>query len=210
MARRRDRPFGRRLPIRSALTRFTLFTEGENTEPSYFQSLRTALGPTIAIKIYALGSSPIDIAKDAVKYVAQNELRGADATEHQVWAVFDHDDHHDFNVAIALCEQNSVRVAYSSPCFELWLLLHLEDYQKPNTSRVVQKLLEKKLPSYKLGRGKLPDCTALIAHVETAEKRAEQLLARSRGEGALFGNPSTTVFELTRAIRAAAEASRRR
>jgi hypothetical protein len=62
-------------------------------------------------------------------------------------------------------------------------------------------------PEYNRHGSKTPDCTDLVTRVEEAERRAEAQLRRREAEGDPFGKPSTTVSELMKAIRAAAEAS---
>ncbi len=111
-----------------------------------------------------------------------------------MWAVFDRDAHPDFDAAIALCEAHGVGVARSNPCFELWLILHREDYDRPGNSR------EMKAEFAALDVA----CDALAASVENAERRAAEQLDRRSEERAPYGNPSTTVGDLTRALREAA------
>ena len=50
----------------------------------------------------------------------------------EVWAVFDRDEHPNFDQAIDRCRRAGVRVARSNPCFELWLILHEKDYDRPD------------------------------------------------------------------------------
>ena len=51
---------------------------------------------------------------------------------------------------------------------------------------------------------KTPDCEDLIRRVEDAERRGDEQLRRREEEDNAFGNPSTTVGQLTTAIREAA------
>jgi hypothetical protein len=46
----------------------------------------------------------------------------------QAWCLFDRDNHPDIPEAFRLAEEEDVRVAYSHPCFELWRLLHYQNY----------------------------------------------------------------------------------
>jgi hypothetical protein len=121
----------------------------------------------------------------------------------EVWAVFDRDTHPRFDEAIALCKKHGVEVARSNPCFEVWLILHIRDYQKPDNCATVQALLATLCPEYDPNKGKVPDCDALLKSLDQAEQRAHAQLDRRSAEGTPFGNPSTTVFLLTKAIRAA-------
>ncbi|MEV0274772.1 RloB family protein [Streptomyces sp. NPDC050610] len=46
----------------------------------------------------------------------------------QVWVLFDRDAHEGIPEAMKLAREHGVRIAYSHPCFELWRLLHYQDY----------------------------------------------------------------------------------
>jgi hypothetical protein len=125
----------------------------------------------------------------------------------EIWAVFDRDKHPRINDAVKLCERHHVGVARSNPCFEIWLILHETDYDRPDSSRAVQGHLRSLRPEYDPSSRKLLDCGELVARIEAAEQRAEAQLARREAEGAPYGPPSTTVFLLTRAIRGAVKPS---
>lgn len=126
----------------------------------------------------------------------------------EVWAVFDRDQHPYFDDAVRLCEAKRVGVARSNPCFEIWLILHETDFDRPDGRHAVQVHLQSLCPEYDAARGKRPDCVRLIGQIEDAERRAERQLAAREAEGQPFGPPSTTVFTLTRAIRHAADLAR--
>ena len=155
---------------------------------------------------------PYTIAKRAVKFAKRNGLargsrRRRDTYEEndQVWAVFDRDEHPNFDNAVNHCEQHGVRVARSNPCFELWLILHERDYNQPNHRSKVQSALKRVRPEYDSRAGKTPDCEELVLRVRQAERRAKVQLRNRELDGSPFGNPSTTVGHLTRAIREANE-----
>lgn len=105
--------------------------------------------------------------------------------------MFDRDDHPGFDEAVALCERRGVRVARSNPCFELWLILHHTDYDRPADSRN----LKAEFAALDV------TCDDPVGSVEDAERRAAEQLYRRSEEGAPYGNPSTTVGTLTRALR---------
>ena len=120
-----------------------------------------------------------------------------------MWAVFDRDEHPEFEQAVQLCEQSGVGVARSNPCFELWLILHEKDYNRPNRRQSVQADLKVLRPEYDPKRANTPDCDELVRRVENAERRAAAQLRDQERNGSPYGNPSTTVGNLTRAIREA-------
>ena len=196
--------------------RFILFCEGRNTEPAYFDAIRRACSSAlIAVETHPGVGVPYTIATRAVAQVRELGLgrrsrRKKDSFEEadQVWAVFDRDEHPRFNEAVAFCESNGVGVARSNPCFELWLILHEQDHDRPDHRHGAQAQFAELRPEYDADRRKIPDCDELATRVEQAEARAETLLQRREQEDAPYGNPSTTVGRLTRAIRTADEVAR--
>ena len=201
----------RRGPNREPKRRFTLFCEGAKTEPAYFTAIGRACPDTLIAVKDGVGV-PMTVAEQAAAE-AESRKRGRKRRESfeegdQVWAVFDRDQHPRFNDAVALCKQHGIGVARSNPCFELWLILHERDHDKPCTRQDVQRELECLRPEYDKRRAKTPDCADMVCRVEEAEERAEAQLRRREEEGATRGNPSTTVFRLTRAIRSADENAR--
>lgn len=217
MARRNTPPIRRRQWRREPKQRFVLFCEGKNTEPAYFSALkRTLTGALITVETRKGVGVPMTIATEAVKFAKSEGLtktsrrkKNSFEKNDEVWAVFDRDKHPKFDEAVSLCESNGVGVARSNPCFELWLILHERDYNRPDDCHAMQSELEKLRPEYDKRRGKIPDCDDLVAHVESAEKRGKVLLERREKEGKPHDKPSTTVGMLTRAIRTANESARR-
>jgi len=212
--RRRAPPLDRRKTQRAPKRRFIIFCEGANTEPAYFAALgervREAL---IAIETVPVGGAPRTVAEQAIKRakslgVGKKSKKGRDSFESrdEVWAVFDRDAHPNYYDAIQICEANSVGAARSNPCFELWLILHLEDFNRPDDRRAVQRYLKDLCPDYEPNGRKLPDCNALLEAVEEAERRAEWLMERREEErDGRLAPPYTTVWRLTRAIGSAGD-----
>ena len=218
MARRLEHNLVRRRYFREQKQRFIIFCEGEKTEPTYFHALRVfCSNALIAIETIPRVGVPFTIAQSAVCCaqslgLIDRKRKNLDSFEErdEVWAVFDRDIHPNFNQAVRLCEENRVGVGRSNPCFEIWLILHIEDYNKPDDRHAIQAHLKKLRPEYDWKGAKTPDCSDLIKRVEIAERRAETLLRRRSEERNPYGRPSTTVGRLTRAIRDAAKGERRR
>jgi RloB-like protein len=202
----------RRKPFIAERQRFILICEGEKTEPAYFNALKAHYpGSLISIEYVAPAGVPITI-KDKVKArmaeLRQEQRGDPSAKADTIWAVFDQDNHLKVAEAIAGCESAGAQVAYSNPCFEVWLILHYEDYHAPDDHHQVQKRYKELDPAYEPKGSKIPNCAALMEKVEQAENFAENQCKCREEEGSPLGRPSTTVYHLTRAIRAAAEASR--
>lgn len=203
----------RRKPARrKPRIKFYIFAEGKNTEKDYLKCLEAKLGLRGPLVEYfgALGV-PKTVATEAIKFARNQSLadntgrrrRKLDSYEEndEVWAVFDRDEHPAFKEAIQNCRDAGVSFAYSDPCFELWLLLHLISYDAPCDRGSAQRDLKIKLDKYDPKSGKTADFEPLVEHLETAESRAEHQRNDRRKEGNEDGNPSTNVYELTRKMK---------
>jgi hypothetical protein len=87
--------------------------------------------------------------------------------------------------------------------------LHRTDFDKPDDRHQVQAHLAKLVDGYDRKRGKTFDFNQIMPLVPAAEERAELQLARREEEGDPPSSPFTTVFRLTRSIRAAHKAHTR-
>lgn len=207
------RHFARREPKR----RFILFCEGGNTEPEYFSAIERCFDSAlISIKKHSAVGVPMTIARKAVEFAKEEGLlrssrrrRSSFEEKDEVWAVFDRDEHDKYSEAVNLCETHDIGVARSNPCFELWLILHETDFDRPDDRHAVQKKLSRLRSEYDKRGNKTPDCNDMVSRVMEAEERADQMLSRRREEGIPYGCPSTTVGELTKSIRKAAQLARR-
>jgi RloB-like protein len=216
MARWRPPDLRRRGPRREPKRRFIVFCEGARTEPAYFAALRrTCADALIEVQTIAPAGVPYTLAQSAAERarelgLSRSSRKALDSFEErdEVWAVFDRDEHPRYMDAVGLCEAVGVGVGRSNPCFEVWLILHEGDFDRPDDRHAVQVHLRAVRPEYDPAKGKTPDCANLIARVEQAEMRAEAQLARRHAEGSAHGRPSTTVWRLTQAIRSAAQRAR--
>lgn len=134
-----------KLPAREACATpgdaFLIVTEGTVTEPVYFELLRKSLQlATVTVKIQpGWASDPrhvITSAADAVKALAkrvkkkQTAINEVEKYDH-VWAVIDTDvavRHSIWPDVQQLASSRGVKLAHSTPCFEFWLLLHIQGY----------------------------------------------------------------------------------
>lgn len=107
---------------------FLIVSEGTKTEPLYFDGL--------AKHIFAVHGKGIEVKKPIIDTKGEGKctvslveaavdlVRRAPIVYSQVWVLFDHDDFHDFDLAIRLAEQHEFKVAWSNQSFEYWLCLH--------------------------------------------------------------------------------------
>ena len=199
MGKRKFPRFARKPPTREERVKVLIVCEGRNTEPGYFEALRRGTrGANVAIRIVGDAGDPASIVRRCLENFGRAD---------HIWAVFDRDTHSHFDAAVRECGEKNIQVAYSNPCFELWLVLHYEDYNRMDSSDDVQRRLEALCGGYDRGGGKTLDFRALMPRCEGAEVRAEAQVRGLREVGDRLGCPSTTVFELTRALRKISDVS---
>lgn len=194
----------RRRHVREPERRFHIYCEGAKTEPAYFKALNDHFD-RVQLEVTPVGGDPQYVARKAIERLLRNRRGRQSSFEEadQVWAVFDRDRHATYAAALDSCRRAGVRVASSDPCFELWLALHLEPYDKPATSAHIQRRLRDLFPTYDHDKMPGPDFGNLLVTLGEAEKHARQQLQSRHVENTPFGNPSTTVVCLIGAIREA-------
>ena len=113
----------RGIPHRQPKRRFMIFCEGTNTEPWYFRSFRLVTA-TIRSVTPAGGNALVFVQNSIKKW--QREKKDYD----QCWVVFDKDQstEQQFRDAIALAQQNKLRIACSNQAFEYWFVLHFRPH----------------------------------------------------------------------------------
>lgn len=205
MVIRRGSNIKRRRASRDPKRRFLVVSEDENSAPAYFRALAGASNSII--DVIGGAGTPEVIAQTAIDLAIERGVIGRkrkalawyERTD-EVWAVFDRDEHEHFDRGVRLCDENGICVARSNPCFEVWLILHIDDFHKPHDRHKVLQHLCGLIPEYKEGKGKNVDYVKMLEALADAERRAEKQLAARKAEGDEYGPPSTTVFKLTQSI----------
>ena len=188
VTKRRTGQIKRRGLRKEPKVRFILFCEGRNTEPVYFSAIKKIwTSALISIESRRGVGVPITIAQEALKFAKSEGLvpgtrrrRNMFEERDEVWAVFDRDEHERYEEAVSICEANGIGVARSNPCFEVWLILHEQDYDRPDDRHQVQGSWNDLRPEYDGAGTKVPDCEEMVARVMDAEKRGEELRQRRR------------------------------
>jgi hypothetical protein len=201
MTRRRNN-LKRRAPFRNPKPKIIIVSEGKLTEPDYFYALARSCGALVSfdIIIEKAAGVPMSIANKAIDLLPKFRRMTTFSQNDTVWAVFDRDKHPHFDEAINAAETAGVKVAFSNPCFELWLTLHFKDWDKPMNHHAMQKELKKLIPSYDPSGSKRADFSHLADKVSSATRRAKILCKRRIIERSPRGNPVTTVFYLVEHI----------
>lgn len=106
---------------------FLIVSEGEKTEPLYFDGLASYINKkydsNIDTKPYintqGEGKCTVSLVLAAIEYDNRSKIKYM-----QRWVIFDKDDFSDFDEAIQLAQANGIRIAWSNQSFEYWLYLH--------------------------------------------------------------------------------------
>ena len=143
MTRATSRPQDRRRGNRI----FYTAAEGEGTEYDYLGHLNQFYGPDLRFLIrwpnQRRGLSPSQVVDDAARVVGESGV--------EVWGLFDHDGRPDIDQVCARAKRLRVKVALSHPSFELWLLLHFQDFSpaaQGGSNNVIMERLRAAHPAF--------------------------------------------------------------
>lgn len=202
----RGRPLRRRVATLSPRRTFLIFCEGERTEPEYLnalkllRSVRDVAAVELRVQSRSGGSDPRSLVSMAMS--AHSRAIEEEAEIDEFWCVFDVEwprNHPGLREAIAQAERNGIQVAVSNPCFELWLILHFQDYTAWLDSRSASKIRSELDGSSDKGIDK----NRYMPLIFDATRRAVLLDERHERNGTLFpqDNPSSGMHRLLRSIR---------
>lgn len=127
-----------------------------------------------------------------------------------MWALFDHDGRTDIDAACAQALRSQVTPILSHPAFELWLLLHFQDFspaaQDGSNQVIIEKLrsASKEFASYGQSGKRLGirQFAALSANdgIAAAVERARRLAVACEGHAPDKRDPSTDIFLVVEAL----------
>ena len=178
--------------------------EGKNrTERIYFRELAKAHNRKYVVR-FAKGNStdPIGIVKDTIKDYEKECTDEGD----MAFAVFDTDADENkqkyIDEAVTLAKRKGVHTVCSTPCFEVWYLMHFRYSTGPIlSSRKVLEEMEKYVPGYEKSSGiyhKIRNMTMTAIH------NAERIEAYHDMDGirkkSIKRNPGTEVHEIVRIL----------
>lgn len=169
-------------------------SEGKDTERIYFKALAKEY-TNLRVHVHILerseneqnNSSPEHVLQQLNDYKSKYDLEADD----ELWLVVDKDRWTEAmlsHVATECSQEVAMHMALSNPCFELWLLLHMEDAaslspkeqeqwmknrrRSKNADPYLKVRLRQKMGSY---HESSYDALTLIAHIEDAIERARAL-----------------------------------
>lgn len=193
-----------------------IVTEGSQTEPKYFEHLRTRKN-NVDIRVVGSRSSAgesdyISLVHKAVEYKEKNQL--AKRNGDTVWVVADGDVNYNnpnpidnknmqLRKARRMAEAKDIQIALSNPCFELWYLLHYQYTTKfLGNYNDVSRLLKNFIVNYRKTIDVYAELSAHTAKAIENSKRLE-LYQKNNGNASPFGvdvNPFTDVYKLVESL----------
>ena len=114
--------------------------EGKVTEPEYFGMM---VGESVVLDLQETGLAPKSLVDKAWEHVQKNSGRRVNRDFDEICCVFDRDNHDDIPGTLQRARDRKIGVAFSNPCFELWLALHVEDQRAHIERQVIQRRCEK-------------------------------------------------------------------
>lgn len=123
--------------VKRQLNNKILIVCGGETEEIYFKKFNCDLAE-VSIDAKLKRQSPTQIVNHAIKLKSTQKYR-------MVWCIFDKDNFTDFDTAIKLAEDNSIKYAFSNQAFELWFILHYERKECALNRTKYENIIEKNI-----------------------------------------------------------------
>lgn len=205
MARRHRKPesYARRGPSREPYDTVLIVCEGLKSEPNYLNGIRTAyrLSSANVAVTNARGSDPLSIVAHAESLMSNYD---------RAFCVFDRDGHQNFTQAVQRIvntergRAGTYQAITSTPCFELWLLLHYRYTTAPivrvgsrSAGDMTTHSLRERLPNYAKGNRNVYDAVAALT--DDAISNAARLAKHNAQCGS--DNPATDMHLLVDYLR---------
>lgn len=174
-----------------------MFAEGSKTEVHYINHWANRNRHRVTVAIDRFHGPPRKLVERAAQERRANvkewRRRGGDPNEY--WCVCDRDQHSKVDEALKMAGDNDVEVVLSTPCIELWFVLHFRD-QRAHLETKQAKSATREL----LGCGEALTSEALRElqeRFDEARSRARQLDAWHEANGSPpRSNPSSDVWRL--------------
>jgi hypothetical protein len=187
--------------VRKELDRVIIACEGRKTERNYFRAIFNNLiqNRNISKTSLVLARHKSTHSEGVLEDLLKELNKDADF-EHQ-WIVIDRDEHESFSDTLDKAKSIGIEVAYSNPSFELWFLLHFDDYRTATHRHHLPDLLKKYIPYRKNSTTIYDD---IFPRQKDAIERAKKLIFDFTVDGRKLNptidNPSTTVYKLVEVL----------
>lgn len=187
---RKRKSFERQEGIKSGRL-VVIAAEGKDTENIYFEEMKASMHASgVHVEVLRRGtneSSPEEVYRQIQGFVTEYDIDEDD----QLWAVVDRDKWTEkmlSEVAMKCSQNRFFNFCVSNPCFELWLILHLEDVERyseedwnglsenkktnRNGDTWTKKRLRSLMGSYRESKY---EAATLLPNIEDARARASKL-----------------------------------
>ncbi|MDN3587173.1 RloB family protein [Pedobacter aquatilis] len=194
------------LDSKDELKYFLIVSEGERTEPIYFNYLASQLPKHMVntIEVDGAGDNTLNVVNKAIELRDERKANKLKPNFDEVWAVYDKDDFPDarYNLAVETAGQNGIESAHSNQSFELWYVLHFQYLQSALHRDDYYPIL-----SGHLGLKYAKNTLDVVKRIESLgnEKQAiawaKALEEMHVGQSQAKSCPSTRVYELVERLR---------
>ncbi len=194
------RQLARKAAFKPPKSKLFVFSEGAVTEPLYLHSIAKKFSGA-AISIEKCGGAPRTLVSWAKTHQARMKRTATDFTKNDsVWVVFDRDDHPSITQALAEVHAAGIGIAYSNPCFEIWLIYHFADHNAPATTAQAKERIATLTSDYCSRSQKLLAADCFLDKLDAAMRRSRQSIIDREKEGAALSSPCSTFHDLIDAI----------
>lgn len=187
-----------------------IISEGEKTEPAYFNAICDAINEQyknrIHLEVYGEGDNTLGLLN-----AAQKRVGSSPNFYRHVWVIYDTDDFpvQHINATAERCESLSTEdiiyhAIWSNQCIELWFLLHFSymhsDLHRKEYGQKLSSYLRKlKKGEYKKNREDMYEI--LYSKMDTAIENAKRLNDANGGKLPSESAPGTKVYELIETLK---------
>jgi len=209
---RKKRNYAFKLP---KVNSFLIVTEGERTEPLYFNGIKDLIQLKIGGNIDVIEIPTIEIhgeGRSTGSLIDKTDeiVKKAKIIYQNIWVVFDKDDFEDFDKAIKSGLEKGYKVAWSNQSFEYWIYLHFNYSDSALHRNEWNKKLDDIFRQNNLKDGKykknyedIYNLLNLYDGVNTAIKNAKRRMSDFSNERDIPSeyNPGTMVYKLVEELR---------
>ena len=186
--------------IRKRKNKILIAVEGTNkTEKIYFSNFDDGKKPYTITIAKGNDTDPLGMIKLLSKEIDKRDI---DLSNGDIaFCVFDTDVNIKKNKiikdAINLAKEKGIRIITSTPCIELWFLLHFEYTTARLSNNSVIKRLKKYLPKYEKNINIFPDIKDKVYEAIDRAKRLESFqLQNNKIIGMVEANPNTEMYKV--------------
>ncbi len=186
---------------RNITSTFRIYTEGQETEPNYVKGyIDDYLRQKGFFGYRIIARKPKDHSPYGLLTAAKAEMEEGD----EVWLIFDRDDHKKIPQTFAEAKNANIKIAFSSICFEIWILMHFEYTTRHYTcyEELKSDKLLKYLPEYEKSASSLFRNAAglngerLQKAIDNAKKLCKHTQSANKGKNIYELGAYTDVYEL--------------